>query len=96
MQKEFTLGDAVRFKASFRDSAGALFDPTSTTGKVYDAANIVVATFATLTKIATGVYVADWQTTSGVNPTGAYSFEVTGVWGALTYKRFARNIARLT
>lgn len=95
MQKAFTLGDAVRFKATFRDSAGALFDPTSTTGKVYNAADVVVATFATLTKLATGVYAADWQTTSGVNPAGAYSFEATGVWGALTYKRFARNIARL-
>ena len=95
MQKEFTLGDAVRFKATFRDSAGALFDPTSTTGKVYDAANAIVATFSSLTKIGTGVYAADWQTTSGVDPTGAYSFEATGIWGALTYKRFAKNIARL-
>ena len=95
MQKEFTLGDAVRFKATFRDSAGALFDPTSATGKVYNAANTVVATFASLTKISTGMYVADWQTTVGVNPTGAYSFEANGIWGALTYKRFGRNIARL-
>lgn len=95
MQKQFTLGDAVRFKATFRDSAGALFDPTTTSGKVYDAANAVVTTFASLTKLATGVYAADWQTAVGVNPTGAYSFEATGIWGALTYKRFAKNIARL-
>ncbi len=95
MPKEFTLGDAPRIKVTFK-AAGVLFDPSSTSGAVYNSADQVVASFAALTKISTGVYAADWQTTSGVTPAGTYSFLATGVWGALTYKRFGKNILRLT
>lgn len=93
--REFTLGDAPRFKATFRDSAGTLFDPTSTSGKVFDAAGSLVVSFGSLTKLSTGIYAADWQTTDGVTAKGTYSFEASGVWGAFTYKRLGKNIVRL-
>lgn len=83
---QFTFGDAITFTATFTDSAGAAFDPSSTWGSVWDANSTMVGSFSSLTKAAVGSYIATWQSGSPAVP-GRVAFEANGLSGTLVYKR---------
>jgi len=83
---QFTFGDALTFTATFVDSAGAAFDPSSTWGRVWDSSSTVVGSISALTKAAVGSYIATWQSGSPAVP-GNVSFEAFGLSGSLVYRR---------
>lgn len=85
--EDYTIGTAIRFTATFRDNSGGLYDPTSTWGVVYDSGSSVVGSFSSLTRVDTGQYVADWQTTPGSVGLGTVAFEASGISGVLVYKK---------
>jgi len=84
---DYTNGDAVRFLVNFRDENGALFDPSSTWGKIYDSSSTVVASVTALTRVSTGAYRYDWQTDPATVAAGGGAFEAFGLSGTLTYRR---------
>ena len=84
--RDYTLGDAIRFKVTFRDENDALFDPSSTWGTVYDSSSTVVSSISALTKADVGVYTATWQSSRG-GAIGQGAFEACGVSGANVFVR---------
>jgi hypothetical protein len=84
--KDFTRGDTIWLKATFRDENDLLFDPSSTWGKVYDSSSTVVQSISALTKTSTGYYSYAWQTTNS-HASGPVAFEALGTAGANTYAR---------
>jgi hypothetical protein len=85
---QFTLGDAITFTATFANSAGAAFDPTSTWGTVWDANSVAVNSFSALTNAGVGSYIATWQSNTPA-ALGRLSFEAFGLSGSLVYRRRA-------
>ena len=86
---QFTLGTALRFLATFRDSSGNAYDPSSTWGLVWDSSSTVVGSISTLTRVSTGNYYADWQSMPGSCQSGRVSWEAAGFSGVLVYRRRA-------
>jgi len=84
---DYTNGDAIRFLVNFKDENGALFDPSSTWGKIYDSSSTVVSSVAGLSRVSTGVYRHDWQTEPASVAAGVGAFEAYGLSGTLTYRR---------
>lgn len=84
---EYTNGDAIRFLITFKNENGALFDPSSTWGKVYDSSSTVVASVTGLTRVETGSYTHDWQSDPASVALGVGAFEAYGLSGSLTYRR---------
>ena len=84
--RDYTLGDTIWFKATFRDENDALVDPSSTWGAVYDSSSTVVASISALTKQEVGIYTYPWQSArSGAAGVGA--FEACGYIGSNVYVR---------
>ena len=84
-----TLGTALRFLATFRDSSGSLYDPSSTWGLVWDSSSTVVGSISTLTRVSTGNYYADWQSVVGSCQAGNLSWEAGCLSGVLVYNHRA-------
>jgi hypothetical protein len=84
---DFTLGDSLRFQATFRTASGVLFDPGSTWGKVFDSTSTVVASPSTLTRVDTGYYTYEWQSDPASHARGPGAFEAFGFNAGQTYRR---------
>lgn len=87
---QFKRGTVIKFHAEFTDKDGTLYDPDTGTveiqirkpdGTVYTGWNF--SDNKTLTKISTGIYEIDFQTSTS-DTVGVYKAEVAGVSGANT------------
>jgi hypothetical protein len=85
--KDYTLGDTIWLKATFRDENDLLFDPSSTWGKIYDSSSTVVQSISALTKISVGIYSYAWQTDPASHASGVVAFETSGLAGSNVYVR---------
>lgn len=85
--KEFTNGDTIWMTAVFRTNSGALFDPSSTWGKIYDASSVMVQSISALIKDSTGVYKYGWQSNPASHQNGPIAFEAFGEYAGNTYRR---------
>ena len=85
--KDYTMGDTIWLKATFRDENDLLFNPNSTWGKVYDSSSSVVSSITALTNVSTGHYSYAWQTDPRSVAYGVVAFEACGLAGANTYVR---------
>ncbi len=86
--ERFSAGDAIIFPVTFTDSAGALSDPSSTWGRVWDANSTVVASLSSLAAESTGKFSGTWQSSLGTPP-GPFAFEGAGLMGTLVFRRRA-------
>lgn len=84
--KDYTRGDAIWCKATFRDEDDLLIDPSSTWGKIYDSSSTVVQSISALSRVSTGYYKYAWQTSAN-NASGPVAFEACGRAGPNTYVR---------
>jgi hypothetical protein len=85
MLKIFTLGDTLRFTATFRTGSGARYDPASTWGRVYDSSSAVVSSPSMLTRVGTGIYSYEWQSDPGSHAPGVGAFQAFGHAAGATY-----------
>lgn len=85
--KDYTNGDTIWLKVTFRDENDLLFNPSSTWGKIYDSSSTVVQSIAELTAVSTGHYAYAWQTSPSSHAYGRVAFEACGLAGANIYVR---------
>jgi hypothetical protein len=84
--KDYTRGDTIWCKATFRDEDDLLIDPSSIWGAIYDSSSTVVNSFTGMTKVSTGQYKYAWQSSRG-SASGVAAFEANGTAGAKVYVR---------
>ena len=85
MPQTYEVGDSVRLEVEFRDSAGALADPTAVQVKVEDPAG-TETTYTDETKDATGLYHKD--VTATAPGTWQYRWEGSGALVAISEGSF--------
>ena len=82
--KRYKRGTSIRLEATIKNADGDLVDPnTSVKVTVIDSAVTTAVNAQTMTKVSTGIYYYDWQTT-GREALLIYKQIVTAVDGSYT------------